>query len=337
LQADGWLPARTRTVIEPTRARPAPQAPHEAWQLDARGPSEIPDLGVVALVHLNDVASHARLLSYPFLLGPGPAGRQHRHLQLSDYQLALRLAFRDWGLPDRLQVDHETAFCDPDSTSPFPTRWHLWLLALGVELCFTRVHRPTDQGLTERSHQLWEAQVLRGQTFASGPALVRALRERREFLNWHLPCRSLDEQPPLVAYPTTQVPRRRYRPEQERCLLDPRRIGTYLAGKHWQRTISQARTFRIGNQVYRLGRGWEPQSQALIQHVPTEAGAGRFLVRSEDGVQEREFAVRGCAADELMGELTRLLEVPGFQPTLPFSWEEERVTRLCETLGGTSS
>jgi hypothetical protein len=338
LQADGWIPARAQRQIQPARpGRPAPQAPHEEWQLDARGPSEVPSLGLVALVQLNDTYSHARLLSYPCLLGPGAAGRAPRQLQGADYQLVLRLAFCDWGLPDRLQVDHATVFCDPDSTSPYPTRLHLWLLALGVELGFTRVRRPTDQGLTERSHQLWAAQVLEGCTFQSGPELVRALRERREFLNGHLPCRSLGEQPPLVAYPSAQQPRRRYRPEYERLLLDPARIAAYLAGHRWERKLSHARTFRIGNQVYRVGREWTPGSLVRLEHHGTGPGAGTFQVRSEDGQHEQELAVRGCAPEDLLGDLTRLLAVPGFQPTLPFTWEEERVLRLSETLTATSS
>jgi hypothetical protein len=128
-------------------------------------------------------------LSYPVQVGEK---RWQRHPNTEDYQLALRLAFLDWGLPQQVQVDHESVFFDNHIQSPFPTRLHLWLLALGIYLRFGRTHQPTDQAMTERSHQLWAAQVLRGQRFASWQALYQALRERRDFLNTRLPCAALD-------------------------------------------------------------------------------------------------------------------------------------------------
>jgi hypothetical protein len=70
------------------------KAPHELWELDARGHEQIPDVGVVALIHLNDRFSRLRLLSYPCLLGKK---RCTRSPATEDYQLAFRLAFTDWG------------------------------------------------------------------------------------------------------------------------------------------------------------------------------------------------------------------------------------------------
>jgi hypothetical protein len=167
----------------------AATAPHEVWEMDARGHEYVPDVGVMALVNINDRHSHARILSYPVQVGEK---RWQRHPNTEDYQLALRLAFLDWGLHQQVQVDHESVFFDNHIQSPFPTRLHLWLLALGIYLRFGRTHQPTDQAMTERSHQLWAAQVLRGQRFASWQALYQALRERRDFLNTRLPCAALD-------------------------------------------------------------------------------------------------------------------------------------------------
>jgi len=118
------------------------QSPHEVWEMDARGHEQISNVGVVTLVNLNDRFSRIRLLSYPCLLGQK---RRERSPATEDYQLVLRLAFTDWGLPDRLAVDHEGVFYDNATKSPFPTRFHLWLLALGVSLTFGRkgtTHRP---------------------------------------------------------------------------------------------------------------------------------------------------------------------------------------------------
>jgi hypothetical protein len=60
------------------------------------------------------------------------------------YQLVLRRAFLATGLPRQISFDRGAVFFDNTTTSPFPTRLHLWLLALGVEVSFTRIRRPTD-------------------------------------------------------------------------------------------------------------------------------------------------------------------------------------------------
>lgn len=126
---------------------------HQVWEMDAKGYQQIANVGYVSLININDRASHVKVLSYPCLVG---GTRWERHPNVEDYQCALRLAFSQWGLPQQLQVDHGSVFIDNQSKSPFPTRLHLWLLALGVDLRFGRVAQPRDQGMTERSHQLWE-------------------------------------------------------------------------------------------------------------------------------------------------------------------------------------
>ena len=327
LRQEGLTRTYARHTELPVVPRRRPQAPHEEWEMDARGQEPVPDLGVVTLVHLNDRYSHVRLLSYPFVLGDRRAAR---HLQTEDYQLALRLAFRDWGLPDRLAVDHESVFYDNESPSPFPSRLQLWLQALGVDLIFGRVRQPTDQGLTERSHQLWAAQVLAGQRFAHLEALLAALRERRTFLNEHLPCRTLGELPPLRAYPQARRPRRPYAPEEERGLLVGARIWEYLGRCRWFRRVSSAHTVSLGGQVYYLGTQWTPGQQVELRGQGT---GPTLVVGSEDGQQQQELALRGLTPAELMGDWGRILGVPGYQLSLPFTTESERELRLCETLG----
>lgn len=326
LREHGLTRAYQRHSSLPVAPRATPTAAHEEWEMDARGHAPVPDLGVVTLVHVNDRCSHARLLSYPFCLG---AQRAQRHLNTEDYQLALRLAFHQWGLPDRLAVDHDSVFADNDTPSPFPTRFHLWLLALGVELVFNRVRRPTDQGMTERSHQVWAAQVLEGQRFKRLEELVAALHARRSFLNEHLPCRSLREVPPLVAHPEARSPRRHYRPEIEFALLEVQRAWEYLGRCQWFRRVSQAHTFSLGGQVYYLGGAWSRGRQV---EITADANERCLRVQSDDGTLRAALAVRGLTEQDLMGDLAQILTVPGYQPSLPLFEESERLARLCETL-----
>lgn len=281
---------------------------------------------MIALINVNDVFSKVKLLSYPCCLGQR---RTSRHPTTEDYQLVLRLAFTEWGLPDLLAVDHDSVFYDNSSPSPFPTRLHLWLLALGVCLTFGRKGHPVDQGLTERSHQTWYQQVLAGQTFPFWEALRQALNQRRTFLNEQLPCSTLGNVPPLIACPEARRPRRLYRPEWERELLDLSRLDTYLAQGRWFRKGSNVGTVSLGGQMYYLGKPWQHQD-VEITFAPENR---QFVFRTADGEHSTCLAPQGLTSAELMGELEPLAGFAAFQLMLPFTWEDSRVIRLSETFG----
>lgn len=202
---------------------PSPtQACHEEWELDACGHTRVPEIGVISLINLNDLYSRVKLESYPCWLG---VERATRHPTTDDYQLVLRLAFLDWGLPERLAMDHETIFYDSRSKSPYPTRFHLWLIALGITATFGRWGRPRDQAVTERSHQTWHWQAIDGQRYTSWEQLRQHLTERRTALNEWVACAALADQPRLVAHPEARPPRRPYRPEWEAAQLELSRVG----------------------------------------------------------------------------------------------------------------
>ncbi|MFL5699242.1 MAG: helix-turn-helix domain-containing protein [Ktedonobacteraceae bacterium] len=167
--------------------------PHQEWQMDAQGIMRVEGLGKVSLITIVDVVSRLKAESYPSLETTNPA--------LPDYQLTLRRAFLTYGLPETLTLDHGTVFYDNTTPSPFPTRLHLWLLALGIQVRFTRKRCPTDHALIERTHQTMTAQALLGQSYPSHAALWSGLDERRQVLNHHLPSRALAHRAPLEAYP----------------------------------------------------------------------------------------------------------------------------------------
>lgn len=297
--------------------------PHEVWEMDAQGYRFIPDVGRVTLINLNDRGSHVRLMSYPCWLGKK---RVERHANTSDYQMALRLAFMDWGLPKALQVDHESVFYDNKSKSPFPTLLHLWLIALGVTLHFGRHGRPTDQGMTERSHQLWDGQVIQGMTFPNWQSLYDALYHRRDFLNNILPCSSLDNQPPLVAYPQAHHSGRPYRLEWEAELLDLNRIFAYLERGRWFRRISNNGLFSLGGSVYYLGSGWKHQQI----EITFDSASRQFHCFDAAAKLLKMLPLQDISIERLMGDVFPLSHFPVFQLALPFSWKELQVIRLFE-------
>ncbi len=97
-----------------------------------------------------------------------------------------------------LTLDHGTVFSENTTPSPFPPTLHLWLLALGVQVRFTRKRCPTDHAIIERTHQSMTAQALLGQTSPSHADLWAGLDERREVLNQYLPSRALSHQAPMA-------------------------------------------------------------------------------------------------------------------------------------------
>jgi transposase-like protein len=329
LKTQGLTHPPQRHQALPASERQTAQRPHEVWELDACGYQQVPEVGYISLIHLNDRVSHLRLLRYPCWLGTQHAQRRPT---TPDYQLALRLAFLEWGLPLRLQVDHDSVFYDNTSASPFPTRFHLWLVALGIGLTFGRPHRPTDQGMTERAHRLWSAQVLEGQTFATWHALEAALRTRRTFLNGQLPCATLANQPPLVAYPHARQSGRPYRPEWEPDLLDLRRVAAYLTQGRWFRRISSIGTVSLGAHRYTLGTRFKHHQTEITfdardDHLQFSDEAGHLIARQP---------LQNLSLDALMGDLLPLTFCPALQLALPLTSHEHRLLRLCEIAPATT-
>jgi hypothetical protein len=253
--------------------------------------------------------------------------RWQRHPNSEDYQLALRLAFVEWGLPRQLQVDHASVFYDSHAASPFPTRLHLWLVALGIEVHFSQ--GATDQALTERSHQLWQQQVWQGAPpFGSWQDLYLALRQRRADLNWRLPCRGTDNLPPLVAHPQARHSGRPYHPHSEADLLDLARLYAYLAEHRWFRLVSKDGTFSLGAQTYFLSQRCARQ-QVEITFDPADA---HLVCHDAAGQALKRLPIRHLTRPDLIGQFATSVNLPLFQLELPLDWHAIHAVRLFETL-----
>ena len=317
LNEQGFIEKRGKRVDLPVLETETRGLAHDVWQLDAEGYCQIESVGRVSLINLNDRVSHLRLLSYPCFLGKE---RVERHANVGDYQAALRLAFTQWGLPKVLQVDHDSVFFDNKSKSPFPSLFQLWLLALGIDLTFSRFGRPTDQGMTERSHQLWQKQVIQGQTFADYAALHLALQQRRDFLNEDLPCSSLGHRPPLAAFPQARFSGRPYRPEYEAHLLNLTPVYAYLAQGQWFRQVATNGIISLGGQTYYIGLPWHKQQVEIRFCADTQL----FQGYSEAGQLIKQFPWKGDLRQTLLGQVGLVAQLPFFQLHLPFTWEDIR-------------
>lgn len=325
LNEEGLVAARKKSLELPESERIVVGRAHQVWEMDARGYDKIPDIGFVSLIDLNDRYTHARILSYPCSLG---RERVERHPQREDYQAALRTAFMEWGMPQALQVDHDSVFYNNKSTSPFPTRFHLWLIALGITLSFIRFKMPEDQGMTERSHEIWYQQVIRGHSFSEWPAIYTKLLERRRFLNWHLPSASLVDLPPLVAFPKATHSGCHYHLAYEEDMLDLERVYLYLQQGKWFRLVSNSGTVSLGGQVYSVGTQWR-QQQVEISFDPE---FHTLLFYNDAASLVATHSIKGISKSELMGNIADFSCMAPFQMALPFSWEQQRDARLFETI-----
>jgi hypothetical protein len=282
------------------------QAPHDEWELDAQGVQQVNGLGKVTLINVGDPYSHLRTASLA-CLGKTKA-------DTADYQLALRRAFLRYGLPHALSLDHDSVFYDVMTRSPYPSRLHLWLLALGVAVRFIRIWRPTDHGFIERSHQVIWQQAHPGQPCADLHTWQNTLEQRLDFLNQTYPSRSLGGRAPLEAYPSAQHSGRDYWPENEADMLDLQHVYDYLAQQRWFRRVSSVGQFTLGGQPYSLGKAWGSQTVEISFDPATQEL--RFL--AEDGQRRQRRPVKGLTKTDLMGELD-LAQFPNYQYAFPWS------------------
>jgi hypothetical protein len=268
--------------------------------------------GLVSLITILDVVSRLKVESYPCSGKTKPAW--------ADYQLALRRAFLTYGLPQRITLDRDTVFFDNTTPSPFPTRLHLWLVALGVAVSFTRPRQPTDHARIERTHQTMTRQALLGQTWPNQPTLWAGLDERRMVLNQYLPTRVLNGQAPLEVYPTATHSGRPYRPEWEAELLDLERVYGYLAQGRWFRRTNSHGEFQIATQSYYVGYQFRRRT-IEITFDPTHIV---FICRPEGSDTTICLPVQSLTKAYLMGELTTFLKLPPYQLALPFTIDDWR-------------
>jgi hypothetical protein len=142
LQAAGLTrrPQRHTTLPGPEPEHPPDPAPHELWELDAKGPGMVDGVGMVSMINIIDVGGRVKVERRPTACAAP---------NREEYQIALHRGFLTYGLPKHLSFDRGTVFFDTTSPSPFPTRIHLWLIALGIQVQFTRARRPTDHGIVE--------------------------------------------------------------------------------------------------------------------------------------------------------------------------------------------
>jgi len=299
---------RHQDLPEP-KALPVQRA-HQEWELDAQGVTTVAGLGKVSFINLLDVYSHSSINSHACL--------KVSHPKSEEYQRVLRRAFIRYGLPEQISLDHDSAFYDNKSASPFPSVIHLWLIGLGVQVRFIHKRPPLEHSQIERHHQTIARQAFEGQTFADVTALQVNLQARMLFLNQEYPTRALDGQTPFQVFPQARHSGRLYSLEAEEQLFDMQRVYDYLQKGRWFRQVSSVGTFFLGGYGYNATTRFANQTLEL-----TFEGATRKLIcLPEKNSTVFHLDIQGLTKLALMGNASTLPGYTPYQLALPLAYPD---------------
>lgn len=309
LKSSGKIKPPVKRVALPVEPCALAEHPHDLWQLDAKGNEKAKGLGTVSMINIKDVQSKSYINSYPCVFL-----KPTSHPTTAHYQTALRMAWMEFGMNKRLQVDHESIFHENSSASPFPTSFHLWLTGLGIEMCFTPKGKPQKQGIVEKSHQTIQTQVMAGKTYEDEYSLIKACQKRRQRLNYHIPSRATHNLPPLKANPEALCSNRKYEPEQEYKLFKPDLIYQYLCQGQWFRRVGSNKTIHIGGKVYYLSKAI-PKTELEITFSLSQK---KFICCNADSELIAQVEPKGLSFKELAKNLdefkTWIKKIPFYSP-----------------------
>lgn len=288
---------RHQDLPEP-KAKPV-QRPHQEWEMDAQGVTTVAGLGKISFINLLDVFSHVSIDSH--------ACQNTSHPKSQEYQRVLRRAFTRYGLPEQVSLDHDSAFYDNKSTSPFPSVIHLWLIGLDVQVRFIHVRPPLEHARIERHHQTIAGQAFEGQIFPDLTALQRSLQTRMLFLNQEYPTRALDGCAPFQAFPLARHSSRFYHYDAEAEMLNMQRIYDYLQKGRWFRRVSSVGTFSLGGHIYNATTRFATQTLEITFDGRTQ----KLVCLPEKETTAFRLDIQGLTKATLMRNLPTL---PGYVP-----------------------
>ena len=267
---------------------PNPTEPHQRWQADFKVKIDVDGLGPIDVFNIRDDASPVKIGSFVY-----PANEWDDRA----VQDALRSAFTKWGLCDRFQTDKEARLVNVSGTEPFPSRFTLWLVGLGID--HELAPSPQANGCVERFNRTWYDRVVDGQVFQECQALQHVSDQELVWINEKLPSdgRACNGRPPLEAYPAANQPRRSFARERELDIFSMERIYNFLDGKHWWRKVSQVGQFQIGSQRYGIGVDHSEQSV----RVTFDASTIEFVVEDSRENEIARLKPKGLTIGEITG------------------------------------
>ena len=159
--------------------------PNALWQMDFKG--HVP-LGDGSRLHpLAAIDDHAR---FCVTLEACPDE------QCGSVQASLKRAFRRYGLPGALYMDHRPPWGTAGGSERW-TRFDVWLLKLGIRVIHGRPYHPQGRGKIERFHRTLKSEALSARPLAD---LRQARRRLRHAYNFERPHEWLGMRTPAEVY-----------------------------------------------------------------------------------------------------------------------------------------
>ena len=307
-------------------AQPEPlseTAPHDTWEMDAQGVRQIDTVGRVSIINIGDPYSHVRTESWACLHTMKPS--------TLDYQLALRRAMLRFGRPQRLSLDHDSVFYDTQSASPYPSRLHLWALALGIEVVFIHEgRRPSMASSSGPSDRGWPsaagAGVRRCQRHPAGVGTPTRVPERpvsEPGVGRPATFGSLSDRQPFGPVLSARI---RGRPSGARP-----GVSLFGAAPLVSPRVDTGRSIHDRRLSLRTGKTWANQEIEITFDPQTQ----EFICHSEDGQATQRLRAKGLTKADLMGELD-MTQFPVYQYAFPWSADACRCNLLFQEMTGTT-
>ena len=228
------------------------ERPNQLWQMDFKGHYR---LGNQERCHpLTVLDDHSR---YALCL------QACRNEQTGTVQQQLIIAFRRYGLPERMLMDNGAPWGNDREHQHTPLT--VWLLRLGISVSHCRPYHPQTQGKDERFHRSLKVEVLAQRVFADFERMQLRFDEWRHCYNHVRPHESL----------AMAVPASRYQPSQRSF---PEQLPSLEYGATDQvRKVQTDGKISFRNREFRIGKAFRGYHVALR---PT----------TEDGVYQVYFA-----------------------------------------------
>jgi len=259
-----WRHERLVSSAEPV-SRPCQrfeqERPNQLWQMDFKGHYQLGNQERChALTVLDDHSRYALCL------------QACRNEQTGTVQQQLMIAFRRYGLPERMLMDNGAPWGSDREHQHTPLT--VWLLLLGIKVSHGRPYHPQTQGKDERFHRTLKVEVLAQRVFADFERMQLRFDQWRHCYNHVRPHEAL----------AMAVPASRYQPSQRSF---PAQLPTLEYG-----ATDQVRKVQIDGKIYfrnrefRIGKAFRGYPVALR---PT----------SVDGVYEVFFATHRISQIDL--------------------------------------
>lgn len=162
--------------------------PNRLWQMDFKGHFAMEDKNRCHPLTIVDDHSRFAIAIKAFL-----------NEQSQTVKMALEETFRQYGLPDRFNVDNGNPWGGPSANCRH-TALTVWLMDVGVRVSHSRPRHPQTNGKNERFHRTLKLEVIKDRHIHDVNHAQELFDKWREIYNNERPHEALDYAVPIVRY-----------------------------------------------------------------------------------------------------------------------------------------